>query len=158
MKVSKSILLLILIMCLVFCYGCKDEDLRNETQPSKITEVMSAHTTVEIIDVSNCSDFETVADVQITMPDVNKIYMDLLSNGKANTMTVEDISLAISEYAVEEDFQLNCNTTAMVEKSGDEWVLSSEESINVVIKQQVDDLLVQMINNIEVIEIEGGSE
>lgn len=159
MDIGKKGLLAIFAIIVLLCSGCRtDENQVIETQSVNINEVMSSHTIVEIVDAPNTPSLSGEAKVQITMPDINKIYMDLLQKGKANTMTLEEIGSAVAEYAVNKDFQLTCNTTALVEKNGEEWALSSDESVSALIEQQINDLLVQLINNIGVIEIEGDCE
>lgn len=92
------------------------------------------------------------------MPDIVKIYVDLVEQGKADGMTLEDICAAISEYSANEEYFFTSNTTAPVSKDRNKLELSSNECIEELTNQQADALLVQMINNINTIEIEGGAE
>lgn len=159
MDISKKGLLAILAIVVLLCSGCRtDETQVIETKPANIIEVMSLHTIVEIADAPDTSSLSGEAIVQITMPDICRIYMDLLEKGKANTMSIEDICVAITEYANHEDFLLVHDTTASVIKESNEWMLNSNECIDALTEQQIDDLLILMMNDIGTIEISGGTE
>lgn len=159
MNISKQGLLAVLVIAVLFCSGCgSDENQVIETQPVSIVEVMSSHTVVEITDVSDTSSLSGEANVQITMPDICKIYLDLYEKGKSNTMSIEDICVSITEYANDEDFLLVHDTTALVTKENKEWVLSTNECLDDLTEQQIHELLILMMNDIGTIEIAGGTE
>ena len=154
MNTGKKGLLTVLMMVVLLCSGCRtDENQANKTQSVDVNKVMSSHTIVEIVDAHSTSCLSGEANVQITMPDINKIYMDLLRKGKVDTMTLEEICSAISEYAEEEEFQLISYTTALVEKNNEEWVLASDDCIEALIDEMVNDLFVQIINDVGALEI-----
>lgn len=159
MNISKQGLLAILVIAVLFCSGCgSDKNQVIETQPVSIVEVMSSHTVVEITDVPDTSNLSGEANVQITMPDICKIYLDLYEKGKSNTMSIEDICASITEYANDEDFLLVHDTTALVTKENKEWVLSTNECLDDLTEQQIHELLILMMNDIGTIEIAGGTE
>ena len=155
MSTRKKGILTVLMMVVLLCSGCRtDENQANKTQSVDINKVMSSHTIVEIVDAPSTSNLSGEANVKITMPDINKIYMDLLRQGKVDTMTLEEICSAISEYAEEEDFLLTSYTTALVEQNSEEWELASDDCVEALIDDMVNDLFVKVINDVGVLEIE----
>lgn len=154
-KRNKKILLLVIAVSLLIFGGCRREEQKSESMPRGIQDIMRACTHIEIMDITENSQTTTEANVRITMPDINKIYMDLLTKGNANTMTTEEIGASILEYADQEEFLITYNTTTSVTGASNEWTLSSDECIDALVRQQINALLVQMMNNLGSIEIEG---
>lgn len=160
MRIKKSAFALLLMTLIVVSVGCSNEAKYNESQGENaidVMEVMNRHTDIIISNVSNSEGANATADVQITMPDISKIYADLVNRGKAENMTLEEIVDAISEYTKNEEYLFTDTTTALVSKDGSEWVLSTDDYIEELTNQQIDALLVLMLNNIETIEIGGGA-
>lgn len=159
MNIKKNALLVLLVIAMLLLCGCNIiKNLIAKNQSTDITEIMHAYTTVEITNAPDESSLSGEASIQITMPDLKKIYAELDKNGKANTMSIADICNSIAKYAKQEDFLLVEKTTALVTKIGNEWVLSSDEYIDTLTRQQANDLLVQMINSIDTIELEGATK
>lgn len=150
-KKLRFIFVAYLVIALLGCTGCGKQ---NETKGDAVENVMQNHTFVEIGDVTN----ETTAEVTITTPNLTAIYMDLLSKNPDVSMTADEIAKAVAEYAENKEYLVVSKVVTSVEKDGNVWKLSSDECIDEVIRKQVNDLMIQVINGIGTIEVEDISE
>ena len=154
-KTLRYILLACLVVVLSICVGCGNRnEMPSETKDDTIENVMQNHTTIEIGDVSD----ETETEVIITTPDLATIYMDLLSKNPDANMSADEIAKVIAEYAKNEDFLVTSKALTAVEKDGNDWKLASDECIDEAIRNQVNNLMIQMINGIGTIEVDDISE
>lgn len=147
----RSILVACLVVALLACTGCGNRtETSTETTGISVENVMQNHTIVEIGDVTD----ETAAEVIITTPNLAAIYMDLLSKSPDANMPSDEIAKAIAEYAENEEFLVASMVVTSLEKDGNDWKLTSDECISEVVREQVNNLMIQMINAIGTIEVE----
>ena len=151
-KILRCVLFTYLVIALIMiCAGCgKRNETPAETKGDTVENVMRNHTVIEVGDVTD----ETTAEVTITTPNLAAIYMDLLSKNPDTNMSADEIAKAVAEYAEEKEFLVASMVVTSVEKDGDNWKLSSDECIDEVVREQVNKLMIQMINDIGTIEVE----
>ena len=150
-KKLKYILVAYIVVALLVCAGCgKQSGTPEETKSDTVEHVMQKHTVVEIGDVTDAA----AAEVTITTPDLAAIYLDLLTKNADVDMSADEIAKAIDGYAENEEFFAARTVTTSLERDGDHWKLSSDECIDEVVREQVNNLMIQMINNIGTIEVE----
>lgn len=154
-KPLRRILLACLVVSLSFSFGCGNQnETPAETKGDTVETVMQNHTTIEIGDVSD----EAETEVIITTPDLTAIYMDLLSKNPDTNMSADEIAKVIAEYAKNKDYLVTSKAVTAVEKDGNDWKLASDECIDEAIRNQVNNLMIQMINGIGTIEVDDISE
>lgn len=154
-KKLRCILIAYLVVALLGCAGCgKRNETPAETKGETVENVMQNHTVVEIGDVTD----ETTVEVTITTPNLAKIYMDLLTKNSDANLSADEIARAINEYAKNEEFLVASTVITSVEKDGNNWKLSSDECIDEVVREQVNNLMIQMVNDIGTIEVKDISE
>lgn len=140
----------ILIVCGILL-GKKD----NASNPSyDVKQVMTDNTSITIDDVEDSNANITMANVTITTPDLVAIYKKMNDGTQSDGLSMEDVCCAVSKHAKDPDCIIKHNVTAEVQKEGDNWVLVSDERIQSIIMDMVDQLLVQMLNDEESFEIE----
>lgn len=123
------------------------------TDDQTVEMVIKNNTTIEIKNVSSTSDGSFVADVEITMPDILAIYKYLQSEGKTAGMTLSDISTAVSEYAKDTNYLKHHSISAPVHKEGKNWVLTSTDCVDEIIREMANKLLTQVVNEIGALDI-----
>lgn len=154
-KKLKCILIICFIIGLLSCTGCaKRNEALTETTGETVKNVIQHYTVVEIGYV----DDETAAEVKIATPNLVKIYMDMREKNPDVDLSIDEIVKAIAEYAKSEEFLVTSTVVTSVEKVGNNWELSSEKCIDEVIREQVNDLILQMVNEIAIIEVKDISE
>lgn len=153
-KIINIIVSIIVIAALLLCgiwLSQKNKSTNADDQTIEI--VMKNNTTIEIKNVRSASDDSFVANVEITMPDILAIYKYLQSEGKTDGMTLSDICTAISEYAKDTKYLTRHNISAPVRKEEKNWVLTSTDCVDEIIRETTNKLLVQVVNEIGTMDI-----
>ena len=154
-KKLKCILVVCLVFVLTVCEGCGKQSVTpTGTKNDTVENVMQNYTIVEIADVID----ETATEVTITTPNLVAIYMDLLTKNPDSNMSADEIATAIAEYAKNVEFLVASTVITSVEKDGKNWKLSSDECIDEVVREQVNNLMIQIVNDIGTIEVKDISE
>lgn len=143
---------------LLFGDNSKGRSEASEIHTYSIDGVMNTHTTIEISNIVNPNAEISLADVKIEIPDILAIYKELEDTEVTNCVTLDDICYAISEHARNQDHLVEYSITTTVQKEGNSWVLSSDDCVDAIVDEMVDNLIIQMINTMGTIEITGGTE
>lgn len=153
-KIIIIIVSIIVIVALLLCgIVLSQENKSTNTDDQPIKMVMKNNTTIEIKNVRNTSDDSFVADVEITLPDILAIYKYLQSEGKTDGMTLNDICAAVSEYAKDTNYLTHHSISAPVHKEGKNWVLTSTDCVDEIIREMANKLLTQVVNEIGALDI-----
>lgn len=150
------VIIAVVILCAsLFCgiYLIKKSKIPTD-QGQSVSAVMIDNTMIEISNVQDVGDGTFIADVKVIMPDILAIYNHLLKEGKADGMDLDEICAAVSEHATDTDYLSQHSLTASVHKESSTWVLASDDCVEALFDEMVNDLFVQIINDVGAFEIE----
>lgn len=131
--------------------GGKDNSVNLSDDAKK---VVRDNISISIDDVEDPHANTTTANVTITAPDLVAIYKKYTEDNPEKELSVEDVCSVVAKYANDPDCKVQHNTITEVRKEGNNWVLVSDECIQVVITDIAGQLYAQRINEEESLEIE----
>ena len=153
-KIIIVIVPIVVIGMLILCgIGLSQKNKSTNIDEQSIEMVMKDNITIEIKNVHNTSEDSFIADVEITLPDILAIYKYLQSEGKTAVMTLSDICTAVSEYAKDTNYLTHHSISAPVHKEGKNWVLTSTDCVDEIIREMANKLLAQVVNEIGTLDI-----